>query len=227
MRRILNPLVGRSFKSSDFRRLVQSAFTRLRALKNHHHRRYSEGRDDVVRLLQDGLSGLALSRCEEMIEHQNLLDAYGMIEGYLNLLMESIYLLGRGRECPDELKEAVSSVVFASSRWKDFSELEDIKSILTSQFGKEFTGRAVELRNNNSVNDSIMQKLSTRKPNMDSKMNLLKVIASDNGITLQLNEEDALCSSIQTRKRSRQQNRSETLATNSYQTRSSSRKHRR
>ncbi|XP_038884437.1 uncharacterized protein LOC120075284 isoform X2 [Benincasa hispida] len=192
MRRILNPLVGRSFKSSDFRRLVQSAFTRLRALKNHHHRRYSEGRDDVVRLLQDGLSGLALSRCEEMIEHQNLLDAYGMIEGYLNLLMESIYLLGRGRECPDELKEAVSSVVFASSRWKDFSELEDIKSILTSQFGKEFTGRAVELRNNNSVNDS-----------------------------------DALCSSIQTRKRSRQQNRSETLATNSYQTRSSSRKHRR
>ncbi|CAK9313646.1 unnamed protein product [Citrullus colocynthis] len=227
MRRILNPLVGRSFKSSGFRRLVQSAFTRLQSLKNYRHGRYSEDRNDVVRLLQDGLPKLALSRCEQMIKHQNLLDAYGMIEGYLNLLVERINLLARGRECPNELKEAVSSVVFAASRWKDFPELEDIKSILTSQFGKEFAGRAVELRNNNSVNDSIMQKLSTRKPNMESKMNLLRVIASENSITLQFDEQGELSGSIQSRKRNRQQNRSVDLTTNSYQTRSSSRKHRR
>lgn len=46
-------------------------------------------------------------------------------------------------------------MVFAASRWKDFTELGDIKSIFTSQFGKEFTAPAVELRNNNRVNQSV------------------------------------------------------------------------
>uniref|UniRef100_A0A9I9E7S2 IST1-like protein n=1 Tax=Cucumis melo TaxID=3656 RepID=A0A9I9E7S2_CUCME len=185
MRRILNRVVGRSFRSSGFKRLVQSSFTRLQSLTDHRRRRYSEDLNDVLSLLQDGLHKLALSRCEQMIKHQNLLDAYGLIEGYLNLLMERIQLLGRARECPDELKEAASSVVFAASRWKDFTELGDIKSIFTSQFGKEFTAPAVELRNNNRI----IQKLSTKKPDMKSKMNLLKLIASDKGIVVQLNDQ--------------------------------------
>ena len=33
-----------------------------------------------------------------------------------------------------------------------------------------------------------MQKLSTRQPNLESRMDLLKTIASENGITLQLDE---------------------------------------
>ncbi|XP_022139637.1 uncharacterized protein LOC111010490 [Momordica charantia] len=190
MRRILNPLLGRTFKSSNFRRLIHSAFTRLQSLNTHRRRRYSQDRDDVVRLLQqDGLHNLALSRCEQVIKHQNLLDAYGMIEGYLNLLMDRIYLLVQQRECPDELKEAASGVVYAASRCRDFPELEEIKSVLTSRFGREFSGRAVELRNNSGVNELMMQKLSTRKPNMESKMNLLRAIASENVIALQLHQD--------------------------------------
>ena len=49
----------------------------------------------------------------------------------------------------------MSSVVFAASRCEDFPELEEIKSVLSSRFGREFAARAVELRINNTVNHSV------------------------------------------------------------------------
>ncbi|KAL0556724.1 hypothetical protein IC582_005240 [Cucumis melo] len=62
---------------------------------------------------------------------------------------------------------------------------------------------------------------------MKSKMNLLKLIASDKGIVVQLNDQGEPFGSIQTRKRSREQNEVVIATTSSYQTRNSSRKLRR
>jgi hypothetical protein len=56
------------------------------------------------------------------------------------------------RECPDELKEAISGLIYAASRVGDFPELQEIRSTLTSRFGKEFAARAIDLRNNCGVN---------------------------------------------------------------------------
>ena len=119
LRRVFKPLLGRS-RSSSFRRLVQNALEHLETLKKLRHGRYVEDRKDAARLLHEGLPKLALSRvrlsspfrltfrsfdinsgwcaqCEQMIRHQNLMDAYGMMEGYLNLLRERLYLLAPGR----------------------------------------------------------------------------------------------------------------------------------
>ena len=59
------------------------------------------------------------------------------------------------RECPDELKEATSSLMFASSRCGEFPELLHIRGVLSSTFGKEFVARAVDLRNNCSVHPKV------------------------------------------------------------------------
>lgn len=56
------------------------------------------------------------------------------------------------RECPDELKEAVSSLIFATSRCGGFPELQQIREMFVSRFGKEFAARAAELQNNCGVN---------------------------------------------------------------------------
>lgn len=59
------------------------------------------------------------------------------------------------RECPKELKEAISGMMFASSRCGEFPELQKVREMLTLWFGKEFVARAVELRNNCSVNPKV------------------------------------------------------------------------
>lgn len=59
------------------------------------------------------------------------------------------------RECADDLKETVSSLIFAASRCGELPELQEIRGIFTSVFGKEFAAPAVELRNNCGVNPKV------------------------------------------------------------------------
>lgn len=59
------------------------------------------------------------------------------------------------RECPEELKEAISSLIFASSRCGEFPELQKIRGIFVSRFGREFAAHAIELRNNSGVNPKV------------------------------------------------------------------------
>lgn len=55
------------------------------------------------------------------------------------------------RNCPIDLKEAVSSVMFASPRCADVPELMDIRKHFTAKYGKEFVSAAVELRPDSGV----------------------------------------------------------------------------
>ncbi|KAG5026615.1 hypothetical protein JHK86_022529 [Glycine max] len=122
------------------------------------------------------------------MKDQNMLDVYVRIEGYCNLLIERVHLIEQERECPEELKEAASGLLYAASRCGDFPEIQEIRAILTSRFGKEFAARSIELRNNCGVHPQMTQKLSTRMPSLESRMKVLKDIASENGIVLQLEE---------------------------------------
>ncbi|XP_030552144.1 uncharacterized protein LOC115756478 isoform X1 [Rhodamnia argentea] len=99
----------------------------------------------------------------------------------------SVFVHSR-RVCPDELKEAASSLVFAASRCGDFPELHEMRVLLSSRYGKEFAASAVELRNNCAVNPTLIQRLSTRQPSLESRTKLLKEIAATNGIALPFDE---------------------------------------
>lgn len=180
----LDALLGRSFKTTRFKALVNLAISRLAVLANQRQVRSSQARSDVVQLLQLGHQERALFRVEQVIKDQKLLDAYAIIESYCEVVLERIKLLEHERECPEELKEAISGLIFASSRCGDFPELIEIRSVITSRFGKEFTARAIELRNNCAVGPMIVQKLSARPPSLEIKLKLLKQIASEHGITL-------------------------------------------
>ncbi|XP_027361712.1 uncharacterized protein LOC113869538 [Abrus precatorius] len=184
----LDALLGRTFKAAKFKAIVHLAISRLAVLKNQRHARLRHARSDVLELLQLGHHERALLRVEHVIKDQNMLDVYDMIEGYCNLLIERVHLIEQERECPEELKEAASGLLYAASRCGDFPEIQEIRAVLTSRFGKEFAARAIELRNNCGVHPQMIQKLSTRMPTLESRMKALKEIASENGIVLQLEE---------------------------------------
>ncbi|KAJ9163358.1 hypothetical protein P3X46_023035 [Hevea brasiliensis] len=184
----LDAILGRTFKTSKFKPLVNLATSRLEVFKNQRQVRCNQARSDVLQLLQQGYHERALLRVEHVIKEQHMLDVYVMLEGYCNLLVERVHLIDQKRVCPDELKEAVSSLLYASSRCGDIPELQEVRNVFTSWYGKEFAARAIELRNNCGVNPKMIQKLSTRQPGLDSRMKVLKEIASENNIVVQLEE---------------------------------------
>ncbi|KAJ6421438.1 hypothetical protein OIU84_028753 [Salix udensis] len=190
MRKKLDALFPRKFNTSKFSSLAKLAISRIAILKNRKQVRVSFAKSDVIQLLNLGHQERALLCVEHVIKDQSMADAFDMMEDYIHFLVDRVVQLEKNKECPDELKEAVSSLIFASSRCGEFPELQEIRGIFTSRFGKEFAAGAVELRSNCGVNSYIIENLSGRQPSLESRMKLLKGIATENGIILNLVEDD-------------------------------------
>lgn len=115
-----------------------------------------------------------------------MLDVYDMIHGYCHLIIQRINLIEQVNDCPGELKEAVSDLLYAAPRCGEFPELQEIREILTTRFGKEFVNGVIELRRNCGVSQKMVQKLSPGQSSLEYRMKMLTGIAMENGISLQL-----------------------------------------
>ena len=78
---------------------------------------------------------------------------FGYFFTFLFLTVMLLYVLYR--VCPDEVREAISSLLYAASRCGEFPELQEIRAVMTTRFGKEFAASAIELRNNCGVNRKV------------------------------------------------------------------------
>ncbi|KAI8527643.1 hypothetical protein RHMOL_Rhmol12G0091700 [Rhododendron molle] len=135
MEKKLDALLGRRhLNKSKFKALVKHAIYRLAVLKSQRRAWCSIAHSDVVQLLNLGHHDRALLWVEQVIKEQNTLDAFVMIEGYCHLLLDRLELIQeeRSRVCPEELKEAVSSLVYAARRCGQFPELQEMRTIFTS-----------------------------------------------------------------------------------------------
>ncbi|PHT56779.1 hypothetical protein CQW23_05265 [Capsicum baccatum] len=182
-------LFGRKFKASKVAKLANLAISRISILKNQHQVRCSLARSDVSQLLHLGRHEDALHRVELVIKEQNTVDALAMMEKYCHLLIEKRVLIKTKGECPDELAEAISSLIFAASRWGEFPELHELREIFTLRYGNEFAAQSVELRNNCSVQPKMIPQLSKRHTGSGKRRDVLNDIAADCGITLCVEDE--------------------------------------
>ncbi|KAL3619936.1 hypothetical protein CASFOL_034848 [Castilleja foliolosa] len=114
----LDALMGRNFKIGKFKATVALALSRLVVLKNQR-------------------------QVEQVIKEQNMLEMFDLLEGYCSLMLERVNLIEQEKHCPEELHEAVSSLKYADTRCGEFPELQEIHSILTLRFGREFVANAV------------------------------------------------------------------------------------
>ncbi|XP_071686441.1 uncharacterized protein [Rutidosis leptorrhynchoides] len=182
----LDALLGRKFKASKLKTTINLAISRLAILKNQRHARFTIARSDLIQLLRLNYHEQALIRVDQVIKDQNMLDVYGMIHDYCLLFKQRINLLEQSNDCPEELKEAASSMLYAAPRCGEFPELQEIRGLLTTRFGKEFANNAIELRSNCIVSQKMIQKLSSKQSSLECRMMMLTGIAKENGIVLQL-----------------------------------------
>ncbi|KAI0493864.1 hypothetical protein KFK09_023990 [Dendrobium nobile] len=86
------------------------------------------------------------------------------------------------RSCPIDLKEAISSVIFASPRCADIPELMDARKQFVAKYGKEFVTSAFDLQPDCGVNLMIVEKLSAKTANKETKMKILTEIAEEHDV---------------------------------------------
>ncbi|CAI9114117.1 OLC1v1014766C1 [Oldenlandia corymbosa var. corymbosa] len=130
-------------------------------------------KNDVVDLLKNGLDSNAYGRVEGLWNELNLSKCYDYVEQCCTHISSYLAAMDKNRECPEECKEAVSSLMFAAARFSDLPELRDLRTIFTDRYGN-----SIEFY----VNKEFANKLKSGPPERGLKLQLMQDIASECGL---------------------------------------------
>ncbi|VAI07572.1 unnamed protein product [Triticum turgidum subsp. durum] len=177
-----------SKQTRKLKSLLELTVSRVAIARKPRLARKSIASGDVCQLLSLGQTDRALQRVrvEQVIKEDNMLEALGIIELYCKCLVKKADQLDKPKECSEEVKEAVAGLVFAAKRCSDLPELQSARNILVDKFGDDITadakvGTAV-------VEPMLVWKLSGDTTSISLKKKVLKEIAAENNISVDLSK---------------------------------------
>lgn len=172
-------MLHRSFKPAKCKTALKLAASRIKLLKNKKDAQVKQLKRDVAQLLESGQERTAMIRVEHVVREEKTVAAFELIEIYCELIAARLPIIESQKNCPIDLKEAVASVIFASPRCADIPELMDVRKHFTAKYGKEFVSAAVELRPDCGVGRMLVEKLSAKAPDSQTKIKILSAIAEE------------------------------------------------
>ncbi|KAE9617477.1 putative vacuolar protein sorting-associated protein Ist1 [Lupinus albus] len=179
---MLDSFFNKGFKAAKCKTLLKLSIPRIKLLRNRREIQLRNMRRDIAKLLETGQEATARIRVEHIIREENMLAAQEIIELFCELIAVRLPIIESQRECPLDLKEAISSVCFAAPRCADLPELLQVQFLFGAKYGKEFLSAATELRPDCGVNRQLIELLSVRAPSPEKKLKLLKEIAVEHDL---------------------------------------------
>ncbi|KAF3447355.1 hypothetical protein FNV43_RR12541 [Rhamnella rubrinervis] len=176
---MLDSFFSKGFRAAKCKTLLKLTIPRIKLLRNRREIQIKQMRRDIAKLLETGQEATARIRVEHIIREENMMAAQEIIELFCELITVRLPIIESQRECPLDLKEAISSICFAAPRCADLPELLQVQLSFASKYGKEFVAAATELMPDCGVNRQLIELLSIRAPSPEKKMKLLKEIAEE------------------------------------------------
>ncbi|KAA8538012.1 hypothetical protein F0562_027408 [Nyssa sinensis] len=176
---MFDSFANKGFKAAKCKTLLKLTIPRIKLLRNRREIQIKKMRRDIAKLLETGQEATACIRVEHIIREEKMMSAQEIIELFCELITVRLPLIEAQRECPLDLKEAISSACFAAPRCADLPELLQVPMLFTAKYGKEFVTAATELMPECGVNHQLVEMLSVRGPAPDVKLKLLKAIAEE------------------------------------------------
>ncbi|KAK9676497.1 hypothetical protein RND81_11G081000 [Saponaria officinalis] len=181
----------RDFNASKCKTWARMTSARIKLLRNKRQSLLQPMRRDVALLLQSRQDATARIRVEHVIREQNMMAANEILELFCERLVTRLSIIASQRECPTDLKEAISSLIFAAPRCSDIPELLAIRDIFRKKYGKDFVSAATDLRPDSGVNRLLVEKLSALNPSGELKLKVMKEIAKEYQIEWDTTETEA------------------------------------
>ncbi|KAK6115459.1 hypothetical protein DH2020_007728 [Rehmannia glutinosa] len=176
---MLDSFFKQRFNAAKCKTLLKLTIPRIKLLRNRREIQIKQMRKDIAKLLETGQEATARIRVEHIIREEKMMAAQEIVELFCELIAVRLPIIEAQRECPLDLKEAISSVCFAAPRCADLPELIQVQMLFAGKYGKEFVAAATELMPECGVNRQIVELLSIRAPPPDVKLKLLKEIAEE------------------------------------------------
>ncbi|XP_020521146.1 uncharacterized protein LOC18431483 isoform X1 [Amborella trichopoda] len=159
--------------------LIVQLQCRLQLLKNKRDHAIKQLKGDVVCLLMGGHQQSAFARVEQLLKDQDILIAYDLLYTYCEFILSQIPYIRKHKDCPNDINEAVSSLIFAAARCADLPELQPLRRLFGERYGHQFAVAAVELFPGSLVNRQICEKLCTTTISEDDKLRFISDLARD------------------------------------------------
>ncbi|KAG9448293.1 hypothetical protein H6P81_014421 [Aristolochia fimbriata] len=170
-------------KATKCKDLIRCVRCRLKLLRNKRFVMVRQLREDIAQLLSNGhRAASTFSRVEELFKAQSILSAYDLLDHFCEFIIINLSYIRKHRDCPNDINEAVSSLIFAAARCADLPELQVLRKLFGERYGIEFAVAAVELLPGNHVNRQISEHLSVKSVSDDAKWKLLNEVARDSNL---------------------------------------------
>lgn len=163
-------------KASKCKELIRRVQCRLKLLKNKRFSIVRQLREDVGQLLKLGQEQSAFNRVEQLYKDETIMAAYELLDHFCEFIIIHLSYIRKHKDCPNDINEAVSSLIFASARCGDLPELRAIRKLFGERYGQRFAMTAVELFHGNLVNREVKEKLSIKSVPDDVKHRLVDEI---------------------------------------------------
>jgi len=177
------------FSEAKFKAQLKMAIQRIKLVNNKI--------ENEVKRLKRAIAGLlnkpqkeeekAKIKCEHLIRGDHTVAAHCVLELMCEALIARVKLISQTKKCPEDLLQAVSTIIYCSSR-VDIPELKKIQKMLQMKYKKSFVKRAIVNADYN-VNTTVIQKLNLSNPKEGMVRNYLKAIASEYGFVWEPQEE--------------------------------------
>ncbi|KAM7480443.1 hypothetical protein LguiA_028656 [Lonicera macranthoides] len=169
-------MFGRLLKSkfySKCKSVIKVAKTRIETIQRRRNAMQKFFKTDIVDLLKNGLDYHAYGRAEGLLIEMTLTSCYDFLQQSCECISTHLSAMNLHKECPEECREAVASLIFAAARFADLPELRELRSIFTERYGDSLE---------TYINKEFVEKLKLKHPTKDMKLQLIQDIAEENGI---------------------------------------------
>ena len=169
---------------------LRLAIGRIRLLRNKKQVGMQGLRREIAELLATGKEDSARIRVESVHREENLLIAFELLELFCELLSVRIALIVQERAVPDDMREALSSAIYAAQRLPEIPELITVRGCLAQKYGKEFAMQCNSpvTCEEKGVSPRFINALSVAAPSGRDKFDLLVGIAAEFGVAWDADE---------------------------------------
>ncbi|VVB00459.1 unnamed protein product [Arabis nemorensis] len=74
-------------------------------------------------------------KIKELLEELSILYSYDLIERFCDFISSNLLLMLKQRECPEECRESVSSLIYAAAWVRYVPTLKDLRALFTRRYG--------------------------------------------------------------------------------------------
>ncbi|XP_077231844.1 uncharacterized protein LOC143864865 isoform X2 [Tasmannia lanceolata] len=113
-----------------------------------------------------------------------MLTAYDLLDQFCEFIILHLPYIRRNRDLPNDINEALSSLIFAAARCAELPELQILRKLFGERYGIDFAVAAVELFPGTLVSRKIIEKLCVRTVSDDVKLRFIEEIAGEYSLQL-------------------------------------------